>query len=129
MKILIDSSVWIDYFRSGKESDILNSLIDDDTICTNNLILTEIIPFLHHSKNFELINLLQELPNIQLDINWNNIIDYQTICLKNGINKVGIPDLIILDSVIQNDLILFSYDKHFKLINKFIPFKIFNDPV
>ncbi len=127
MKILIDSSVWIEYFRgTGKDSDILSSLIDEDIICTNNLILTEIIPFLSHSKNFELIDLLNEVPNTPLNINWNNIINYQTICLKNGINKVGIPDLIILDNVIQNDLTLFSHDKHFKLINKFIPFGSFN---
>ncbi len=127
MDILIDSSVWIDYFRgSEKDSDILNSLIDEDIICTNNLILTEIISFLHNSKNFELIDLLNEIPNIPLNINWNNIIDYQTTNLKNGINMVGIPDLIILDNVIQNDLVLFSHDKHFKLINEFIPFKSFN---
>jgi len=45
-EILVDTSVWIDYFRSGKYSDKLNLLIDSHRIVVNDLILTELIPFL-----------------------------------------------------------------------------------
>jgi predicted nucleic acid-binding protein len=37
MKILVDSSVWIDYFRGGNDSDILNAFIDENVICINQL--------------------------------------------------------------------------------------------
>ncbi len=125
MNILIDSSVWIDYFRGDDDSGFLDSFIDENILCTNYLILSELIPALKRKKQYVLIDLLGEITKIQLNINWENIIQYQTICLSNRINKVGIPDLIILDNVIQNDLVLYSLDKHFKLIHDHIEFKYF----
>ena len=44
MNILVDSSVWIDYFRGGKNSEILDQFIEENLICINDLILAEIIP-------------------------------------------------------------------------------------
>lgn len=123
MNILVDSSVWIDYFRSGKNSNPLDSFIEQNLVCTNNLILAELIPFLKVKKHAKVVKLLEELDNIPLTINWKKIIGYQTKCLQNGINKVGIPDLIILDNVIQNDLTLYTIDKHFSLIQKIIKHK------
>jgi predicted nucleic acid-binding protein len=124
MNILVDSSVWNDYFRSGKNSGILDRFIDQNVICINDLILAELIPFLKIKRQTRVIKLLKDISKIPINIDWNNIIDYQTICLQNGINKVGIPDLIILDNIIQNDLMLFSLDKHFDLIQKHINFEI-----
>jgi len=126
MQVLVDSSVWIDYFKSGNESERIDSLIDQNVICTNNLILAELIPFLKVKNQTRVIKLLYDISNINLNINWQNIINYQTICIKNGINEIGIPDLIILDNIIQNDLILYTLDKHFDLLNKYINFKIIN---
>lgn len=122
MNILIDSSVWIDYFRSGEESALLDMYIAQNVICTNDLILAELIPFLKLKNEKQVIKLLNEITKIPLNINWQKIIEYQTTCIKKGINKIGIPDLIIIDNVIQNKLVLYSFDKHFKLINAHIPF-------
>ena len=124
MRILVDSSIWIDYFRGGNDSEVMDSYIDENVICTNHLILSELIPNLRIRKENKLIDLLTEVSKIPLNINWNLIIEFQTIFLKNGINKVGIPDLIIVDNAIQNDLILFSMDKHFKLISEYIDLKL-----
>ncbi len=126
MRILIDSSVWINYFRGEDESEILDSFIDENIICTNQLILAELIPALKLRKQTKLIKLLEQVTKIPLTISWKNIIDYQTKCLSKGINKIGIPDLIIVNNVVENNLILFSLDKHFKLINGFIDFKLFD---
>ena len=125
MKILIDSSVWIDYFRGGEKSEVIDSLIDQNILCTNYLILSELLPALHQKKHPRLISLLREITKIPLNIKWEDIILYQTMCLSNGVHKVGIPDLIIIDNVIQNDMTLYSFDKHFDLIVKFIEFKSF----
>ena len=123
MNILVDSSIWIDYFRSGAKSGKLDGYIDQNIICINDLILAELIPFLKVKKQFHVIKSLHNITRIPLNINWQNIIDFQILCIRNGINKVGIPDLIILDNAIQNDLILFTLDKHFSIINKHINFK------
>jgi hypothetical protein len=39
MQILVDSSVWIDYFRNGFNSGKLDMYIDQNLICINDLIL------------------------------------------------------------------------------------------
>jgi len=127
VQILIDSSVWIDYFRSGAHTSKLDTYIDQNLVCTNHLILSELIPFLKVKKQFKVIKLLESLTNIALSINWENIINLQSACIQKGINKVSIPDLIILDNVIQNDLVLYTLDKHFKQINKHISFRMISD--
>lgn len=126
MKILVDSSVWIDYFRSGNNSESLDLYIDQNLICINDLILAELVPFLKITNQNKVIRLLKNITNVELNINWQNIIDYQIICIKNGINKIGIPDLIIIDNIIQNNLALFTLDKHFFLIKKHIIFEVIN---
>ncbi len=127
MKVLIDSSVWIDYFRTGSKSQKLDAFIDENLLCTNDLILAELIPFLKVAKQSKLINLLNSIEKIPLIIRWQEVIKMQTLCLENGINKFGIPDLIIVDNIIQNDVILYSFDKHFKLINNYISFNLISN--
>jgi len=126
MLILVDSAVWIDYFRSGRHSGILDELIEKNVACVNDVILTELVPSLKIKKSTELIHLLFTLNNIPLWIDWQGIINYQTSFLKNGISKIGIPDLLILQNVMQNDLILFSLDKHFRLMQRHFNFELFN---
>ena len=46
MQTLVDSSIWIDYFRDGKKSDKLEYLIDENIVVINDLILAELVPFL-----------------------------------------------------------------------------------
>ncbi len=125
-KILVDSSIWISYFKDSNAYNNLDELIKGNQICVNDLILSELVPFLKVKKQNKLIDSLLEVNNIPLNINWELIINYQILNLKNGINKVGIPDLIILDNVITNKLTLFTGDKHFTLMQKNVNFDIFN---
>jgi hypothetical protein len=48
----------------------------------------------------------------------------QTANLKNGINWVGIADLLVLQNALQNDLVLYSLDKHFRLMQKLFKFNM-----
>jgi hypothetical protein len=49
-RVLVASSVWIDYFSSGRNSDALSGLIDNNRICINDIILAELIPSLMIKK-------------------------------------------------------------------------------
>ena len=53
MSILVDSSIWIDYFKGGNGSLELDSLIDENLVVTNDLILTELIPFFKNKETIE----------------------------------------------------------------------------
>ncbi len=90
-KILGDSSVWISYFRDVNAHERLYELIENNQICTNDLILAELVPFLHAKKQAVIVDLMLELPKADLTINWELIINLQIGNLQNGINKVGIP--------------------------------------
>ena len=126
MPVLVDSSIWIDYFRGDKNSDKLEYFIDENLLVINDLILTELIPFLKIKQQRKIINLLNAIYKLELNINWGQLIDYQHKCLKKGINGVGIPDLIIAQNAIQNQCELYTLDNHFKMIQQSINLKLIN---
>lgn len=125
MSVLVDSSVWVEYFRDAGQADVVEMLIEDNLVVTNELILTELIPALQIQKKRELVTLLREIKRQPMSINWNEIIRMQALCLNNGNNEVGIPDLIIAQNSIQGSLRLLSKDKHFFIISKFLSLDIF----
>ena len=125
MSILVDSSVWIDYFRGFGDNDDLDFLIDENLIVTNDLVLSEIIPPLRLQRKWTLVKLLKDVSKHQMSIDWDGLIELQLTCLRNGINRVGIPDLIIAQHVIQNRLRLFSRDRHFRLVAEHVPLELY----
>jgi len=124
MSVLVDTSVWVEYFRSGNNSEELDFLIDENLIVTNDLILAELIPFLKVRKQRKLTNLLLNINKLNLSISWGQIIEYQYKCLKNGLNGVGIPDLIIAQNAKQNNCEIYSLDNHFSLMKDILTLKI-----
>lgn len=121
--VLVDSSVWIDFFRSDRSSP-LDLYLEEDLISTNDIILSELLPKLQLERKTSIINGLISLTKVPLDIDWDLIRYYQILNLKNGINKVGVTDLIILQQIIEEKLTLFSYDKHFRLMQNFLKFDL-----
>ncbi len=118
MAVLVDTSIWIDYFRGGMNSADMDFLIEENLIVTNDVILAELIPYLKIKKQTQVVNLLCEIAKIPLNIHWDEIIEFQLECLKSGANEVGIPDLIIAQNAMQKNCKIYSLDKHFRLLNK-----------
>jgi predicted nucleic acid-binding protein len=123
--VLIDSSVWISYFKSRDEFSFIDELIDDYKICINNIILTELLPSIMHKKEFLLANLLRSLTKYNMNINWQELQNYQLLNIKNGNNKVPITDILIVQNCIQNNLTLLTQDKHFLLMKNYLPLQIY----
>jgi|GEM_PF-200374 len=121
--VLVDSSVWIDFFRSS-ESTSLDLYIEENLVSVNDIVLSELMPKLVLERRTEVIQGLESLNKVPLNIDWNLIRHYQVLNLKNGVNKVGLPDLIILQQVIEEKLTLFSYEKHFRLMQNFLKFDL-----
>lgn len=118
MKILIDSSIWIGYFRNKENEKVLDFLIDENQIVTNDLILAELVPFLINKNQKKIINLLEKVMKNTLNIDWQEIILMQTLCIKKGISGIGIPDLIIAQNCIDHNCKLFTNDNHFTQLQK-----------
>ena len=126
MSVLVDTSVWVAYFRSGDNSEKIDFLIDENLIVINDLILAELVPSLKVRNQRKIINLLNSIKKLELSINWDQIITFQSKCLKKGLNGIGIPDLIVAQNAKQNRCEVYSLDNHFNLINDILELQLFD---
>jgi len=124
MSVIVDTSVWIDYFRSGNNSAKLDFLIDEELIVINDLILAELVPFLKVQNQRNIIKLLFNIKKLVLTLNWDQIIEFQFNCLKNGLNGIGIPDLIVAQNAKQNRCEIYSFDNHFRVMKDILELQL-----
>ena len=80
MEVLVDTSIWIDYFKSGENSEKLDYLISENLVRTNALILAELLPLLILKKHNKLVNLLQKINKHPLDIDWDDLLKLHQSC-------------------------------------------------
>jgi len=125
VSVLIDSSVWIEYFRGARDTDAVDFLIDEGLVATNDLILAELVPALRVRRQRRLIGLLNALRTYPITVDWDDVIRMQVVCLRNGTSGVGIPDLIIAQNAMQHELDLFTYDRHFELLSRHVPLSLY----
>ncbi|GHU07139.1 twitching motility protein PilT [Spirochaetia bacterium] len=123
--VLIDSSAWIEYFRGNKAYQFIKMLIYNNMTCTNDLILTELLPSIRHKKEKHLEELLNSITKYEVKINWQELQDFQLLNFKHGYNNIGVTDLIIMQNCLQNNLNIIAEDKHFKEMAEYLPLKMF----
>ena len=117
--ILVDSSVWIDYF-TGKDTpaaDRLDSLLGDELVATGDLMLTEVLQGFRADSDY------RQARKLLLSLTVLNVLD-TAIALKSAANfrtlrKKGITvrktiDAIIATYCIENGLPLLHSDKDFE---------------
>lgn len=126
MKVLVDTSVWINYLREDQHGESLDILIDENLIVVNELVLSELTPALTVQGQIKLVTLLRLLPVQSISIDWNEIQSMQIKCIKKGFNGVGIPDLILAQNALQHHSHLYTLDKHFRWLADIIPLKLFS---
>ena len=124
MSVLVDTSIWIEYFRTGNNSEKLDFLIDENLIVINDLILAELVPPLRVRRQRRIVEILHNINKLELTINWDQLIEFQFKCLKNGLKGIGIPDLIIAQNAKQNHCEIYSLDSHFKLMKDILRLKL-----
>jgi hypothetical protein len=126
MSVLVDTSIWVAYFRSGENSEKIDFLIDENLVVINDLILAELVPSLKVCNQRKIINLLYHIKKLELYIKWDQIITFQSKCLKKGLNEIGIPDLIVAQNAKQNRCEIYSLDNHFNLIKDILELQLFD---
>jgi len=124
MSVLVDTSIWIEYFRSGSNSEKLDFLIDENLIVINDLILAELVPSLKVRNQRKIVKLLYNIKKLELSIHWDQIIEFQFKCLKSGLNGIGIPDLIVVQNAKQNRCEIYSLDNHFSLMKDILELQL-----
>ena len=67
--ILVDSSVWIDYFRGtpGAEADRLDSLLGEEALLVGDIVLAEVLRGLRSEADFDTaLGLFDTLPTVEI---------------------------------------------------------------
>lgn len=130
--ILVDTSVWINFFNDT-DSVVVRSLEDlieaEEAVCISEYILTEVLQGFKKDSHFELArkHLLQfpiySLEGIQSYVQAAQI--YRR-CRKEGITIRRTADCIIAQTAIENKLILLHDDADFDRIASICPLSIFD---
>jgi predicted nucleic acid-binding protein len=116
--ILVDSSVWIDYFRGmqSSQTDRLHALLGNEPIATGDLVLTEVLQGFGSAHDFNQgKKLLTSLPLIELvgeDIAIQAANNFRTL-RSLGITVRKTIDTLIATSCIEKGLALLYSDKDF----------------
>ena len=118
-RVLIDSSVWIEYFRKGKNKGIedeVNYLLDENRISICGMIELEILQGLRGNEQ----SLIQDLFNVLHFIDAERIDFVNAGLMLNDLRKKGITipssDCLIGTQCMRHNLMLFTLDNDFKHI-------------
>ncbi len=116
--ILVDSSVWIDYFNGtvSPETDFLNQRLGEEPVAAGDLILTEVLQGFRSDEHYEVArSLMRALPTYQL-LNTQRAIAaasrYRQL-RKLGITIRKTTDMIIGSFCIDRQLPLLFSDRDF----------------
>jgi predicted nucleic acid-binding protein len=116
--VLVDTSVWIDYFRGGlsPQTDRLHALLDEERIATGDLILTELL------QGFRTKSQITTAQQILFRLEYYDLAG-KTVALKAAENyrllrKKGVTvrktiDVIIGTFCIERNVILLHSDRDF----------------
>ena len=124
MNYIIDSCVWIDFFVRKMHFEEISSLLIDNVAYTNDAILSELLPSARKNKELDFIECLSGIDTLSLEIDWNEVQEIQYECLKSGINKIGLIDIVIAQNATQNEMGIFSTDRHMELLSRKMGFKL-----
>ena len=126
--ILVDSSVWIDYFNGNFtwQTDLLDSYLSDLPIIMGDLILTEVLQGFRSDKDFETArSFLNPLPFREMggyNVAIQSAQNYRKL-RKAGITVRKTIDVIIATFCIIEGLVLLHDDRDFDPISAHFPLK------
>ena len=120
MRILVDTSVWIEFFRSrsGLSQDLLDFLsltLEDDRVVTIYPIQAEILSgsLLPH-KEKEIREAFESMTHIDLSWNekntWDRLVEMAQVARKASLRIPGIVDRMILGAAEKEGVSLWTHD-------------------
>ena len=127
--ILIDSSVWIDYFNGNKtvQTDWLDSALGETPIVIGDLILTEVLQGFQSDKDFKIArDLLLRIPFMPMggrELALESAMNYRLL-RKKGVTVRKTIDVMIGTFCIHYRLPLLHDDRDFDPMVKFLGLEV-----
>jgi hypothetical protein len=126
--ILVDSSVWIDYFNgtSSKQTDWLDNALGEEVIVIGDIILAEVLQGFQKDSDYRRAKeLLLDFPIIDLvgkDVAIESASNYRSLRKKGHTIRKTI-DVLIATACIHHSLTLLHNDKDFTPFEKHLNLK------
>ena len=123
--VLVDTSVWIDYFRgrNSPQTNKLDELLDDERIATGDLIIAELMQgFRTKSQIVAAQNIISRLEYFDLvgkDIAFKAAENYRLL-RKEGISIRKTIDIVIGTFCIENNFKLLHADRDFEPMTEYL---------
>ena len=124
MRYIVDSCIWIDFFSHKRHFKTLSVLLTENCAFVNKVILAELLPLAKLRNEIVFIECLSGIEVIPLDIDWEEVEEIQIRCIKAGVNKLGLLDIVIVQNAKQNNMGIFSNDKHIIALGKLFGIKV-----
>lgn len=127
--ILVDSSVFIDYFNgiNNWHTDELNALLGNELVITGDYILAEVLQGFRNDKDFKIAKeIMQSFPCFNIcneEIAIKSAENFRFLRTK-GITIRKTVDLIIGTFCIENDIVLLHDDRDFEPMGQYLNLKI-----
>lgn len=125
-RVLVDTSVWIEFFRGNSLiGNNLEMLIIKDSVEICGVVLFELLQGIKSdSEKFKINDILSNLPYVEVNkIIWQKSAEIAFNIKKKGFT-VPFSDILIAVLAIENNLSVFTLDKHFELISELELYKI-----
>lgn len=116
---LVDTSVWISYFKglSTRETQLLDYLIDTDQIVINELIMTEVLQGISNEKEYQLVKSVLLSLSFESALNKEIAVisaNYYRDLRKKGVTVRKTIDCLIASFCIKKQIRLLHNDKDFE---------------
>jgi|AntAceMinimDraft_16_1070373.scaffolds.fasta_scaffold53532_2 predicted nucleic acid-binding protein len=128
--VLVDSSVWIHYFRrSGgrRAKETLKEALMGGRVATCWVVKAELLVGTRNEANFrKLDDLLRGLTDVPIDASvWHKAAQIGAKLRRRGVT-LPLPDLLIAQAAMQAEIELWHADNHFEEIGKIVPLRAKN---
>jgi predicted nucleic acid-binding protein len=128
-RILVDSSIWIDFFRrpDAATSLVVDRLLAHRVVCTTGLVKAEVVSGAQSPRDFRrLRSLFDALPLApERDGFWSHLTRFRYRLQVKGIFGISIPDLMIATVAIQNRKLVYTSDTDFVRMAPHVPVRLF----
>ena len=127
--ILVDSSVWVDYFNGAETlaTKKLDGLLGLQPICTGDLILAEVLQGFRQDQDYQtaktLLCSLPVYPMLGVTLSLKSAENFR-ILRKQGITIRKTIDTMIATFCIENDFSLLHSDKYFQPFQQLLGLKV-----
>jgi predicted nucleic acid-binding protein len=126
-KILVDTSIWIEYFKNNKEYvPVIEKNLNLENILITGPVISELLHGVKGSKEYQMLSSsISAVPYIECI--YEDWIETGKVLYRLREKGVSIPltDVLIATIAIREEALVLTHDKHFKYISNITELKLY----